>query len=114
MSAEEFARISTHILDTVRGEPARDVHVRLERHDAGGWSPIAEGRTDGDGRLREWVPLREWQAGGYRLVFYVDPYLGGGAFFPEITVAFHVHEPDRHYHVPLLLSPYGYTTYRGS
>lgn len=114
MSEPAFATISTHILDTVRGEPGRDVQVRLERRDPGGWTPVAEGRTDDDGRLREWVPGHQWRAGGYRLVFQVEPYLGAGAFFPEITVAFQVHEPDRHYHVPLLLSPYGYTTYRGS
>jgi 5-hydroxyisourate hydrolase len=108
------ARISTHILDTVRGEPARDVYVRLERNDTGGWVTVAEGRTDGQGRLRHEVPTPHWRAGGYRLVFHVEPYLGGGAFFPEITIAFHVHDPDRGYHIPLLLSPYGYTTYRGS
>jgi 5-hydroxyisourate hydrolase len=108
------AKISTHILDTVTGEPARDVYVRLERHDSDGWRTIAEGRTDGDGRLRHRVPVHEWQAGGYRLLFSVEPYLGAEAFFPEITVAFHVRDPDRHYHVPLLLSRYGYTTYRGS
>jgi 5-hydroxyisourate hydrolase len=113
-AATSHARISTHILDTVTGDPARDVYVRLERRDSDGWKLIAEGRTDGDGRLRHEVPLHDWQAGGYRLVFYVEPYLGGEAFFPEITVAFHVHDPDRHYHVPLLLSRYGYTTYRGS
>jgi 5-hydroxyisourate hydrolase len=110
----EYARISTHILDTVSGEPARGVHVRLERRDADGWVRIAEGRTDDDGRLREWAPVNAWQVGGFRLVFYVEPYLGGDAFFPEITIAFHVNDPHRHYHVPLLLSPYGYTTYRGS
>jgi 5-hydroxyisourate hydrolase len=107
-------KISTHILDTVTGEPARGVYVRLERRDSEGWRTVAEGNTDDDGRLKHQVALRDWQAGGYRLLFYVEPYLGGGAFFPEITVAFHVHDPDRHYHVPLLLSRYGYTTYRGS
>ena len=112
--AESSARISTHVLDTVTGDPAADVYVRLERHDTDGWRTIADGRTDGDGRFRFRVPMREWQAGGYRLFFYVEPYLSGDAFFPEITVAFHVHDPDRHYHVPLLLSRYGYTTYRGS
>ena len=112
--AASLARISTHILDTVTGEPARGVYVRLERRDSDGWRTIAEGNTDDDGRLRYQVAVRDWQAGGYRLDFYVEPYLGGGAFFPEITVAFHVHDPDRHYHVPLLLSRYGYTIYRGS
>jgi len=108
------ARISTHILDTTTGEPARDVYVRLERRDTDGWRALGDGRTDDDGRLRFRVALHEWQAGGYRLVFYVEPYLGGACFFPEITVAFHVHDADRPYHVPLLLSRFGYTTYRGS
>lgn len=108
------AKISTHILDTITGDPARDVYVRLERRDSTGWLTVGEGRTDDDGRLGYRVALHDWQAGGYRLLFYVEPYLGGEAFFPEITVAFHVHDPDRHYHVPLLLSRYGYTTYRGS
>ncbi|BAL91600.1 hypothetical protein AMIS_63800 [Actinoplanes missouriensis 431] len=113
-AAEFHAKISTHILDTVAGDPARDVYVRLDRRDSDGWQLVAQGRTDGDGRFRFQVPVRDWQAGGYRLFFYVEPYLGGDCFFPEITVAFHVHDPDRHYHVPLLLSRYGYTTYRGS
>ncbi|AEV87495.1 5-hydroxyisourate hydrolase [Actinoplanes sp. SE50] len=113
-AAEAHARISTHILDTGTGDPAGDVYVRLERHDADGWSTVAEGRSDGDGRLRFRVPMRDWQAGGYRLLFYVEPYLGQDCFFPEIMVAFHVRDPDRQYHVPLLLNRYGYTTYRGS
>ncbi|MFI7599585.1 hydroxyisourate hydrolase [Actinoplanes sp. NPDC049681] len=112
--AESGAAISTHVLDTITGDPARDVPVRLERRDADGWRLIAEGRTDGDGRLKHRVPPHDWQAGGYRLVFAVEPYLGGDAFFPEITIAFHIHDTERDYHVPLLLSRYGYTTYRGS
>ncbi|MEN3614081.1 hydroxyisourate hydrolase [Plantactinospora sp. ZYX-F-223] len=114
-------RISTHVLDTVRGEPAADVPVRLDRRDSGGWTAVAHGRTDSGGRLTGWtplldrLPLRGWQAGGYRLVFQVEGHFPPGtAFFPEIVVAFQVTEPDRHHHVPLLLSPYGYTTYRGS
>ncbi|GGQ54413.1 hydroxyisourate hydrolase [Couchioplanes azureus] len=114
-SDERFvAKISTHVLDTVTGDPAREVQVRLERRDGDGWRTLADGRTDGDGRLKPQIPAGDWQAGGYRLVFQVEPYLGGDAFFPEITIAFHVHDPHRHYHVPLLLSRYGYTTYRGS
>lgn len=113
-------RISTHVLDTVRGEPAQDIQVRLERRDGGGWTAVAQGRTDHDGRLADWTPLLDrvppgWQAGSYRLVFLVDRlYPPGAAFFPEIVVAFQINDPDRHHHVPLLLSPYGYTTYRGS
>lgn len=113
-----FAPLSTHVLDTVRGEPARGVGVRLERPGPQGWSPVAEGETDPDGRLRDWVPAAAWAPGAYRLVFAVEAYLVARrvpeVFFPEITVAFRVGDPDRHHHVPLLLSPYGYTTYRGS
>jgi 5-hydroxyisourate hydrolase len=103
--------ISTHVLDTVRGEPAAGVPVRLERGLDGVWETVAEGVTDADGRLRELAPA---PAGQYRLVFDVHAYLGEDAFFPEIAVTFRVRDPGRHYHVPLLLSRYGYTTYRGS
>ncbi len=106
--------LSTHVLDTSRGEPASGVPVALHRHDGAGWVPVAQGRTDGDGRLRGWVPAGAWSAGRYRLVFDLVEYLGEGAFFPEAVVVFQVTAPERHHHVPLLLSPYGLTTYRGS
>jgi 5-hydroxyisourate hydrolase len=103
--------LSTHVLDTGRGEPAAGVPVRLELADG---TTVAEGVTGADGRLRDWVPADRWRAGAYRLVFATSAYLGPGAFFPEVAVAFTVADPDRHYHVPLLLSPFGYTVYRGS
>jgi 5-hydroxyisourate hydrolase len=106
--------LSTHVLDTARGEPASGVAVTLEHHDGAGWVAVAEGRTDGDGRLRDWVPAGAWAAGRYRLIFDTEEYLGEGAFFPSAVVVFQVSAPDRHLHVPLLLSPYGFTTYRGS
>jgi 5-hydroxyisourate hydrolase len=109
-----YAPLSTHVLDTVRGEPARAVPVELSRWDDGAWSPVAAGRTDADGRLRDWVPASDWRVARYRLVFAVGRHLGDAAFFPEIAVTFQVSEPARPHHVPLLLSPYGYTTYRGS
>lgn len=105
--------ISTHVLDTTRGAPAAGVPVRLERLD-GSWRLVAEGVTDGDGRLRDWLPPDAVGAGRYRLVFDAAAHLGPDAFFPEIAIAFAVTDPARHLHVPLLLSPYGYTTYRGS
>ena len=108
------APLSTHVLDLERGEPARGVSVRLERGDAGDWRAVAEGRTDGDGRLREWVDDAAWSAGDYRLVFAAEPYLGPPAFFPEIVIGFRVVDPGEHHHVPLLLNRHGYTTYRGS
>ncbi len=114
MSTAEFAGLSTHVLDTARGEPAGGVPVRLDRAVAAGWAPVATGTTDPDGRLRDWVPAAHWRAGTYRLVFDTAAYLGPDAFFPEVAVVFAVAEPGRHQHVPLLLSPFGYATYRGS
>jgi 5-hydroxyisourate hydrolase len=106
--------LSTHVLDTARGEPASGVPVQLHRLDGDDWLPVAVGRTDGDGRLRDWVPPDKWGAGRYRLIFDTGAYLGTGAFFPQAVIVFQVSAPDRHHHVPLLLSPYGLTTYRGS
>jgi len=108
------ASLSTHVLDTARGEPAHGVSVILQRFDDGEWRIVARGLTNADGRLREWVPDGEWRAARYRLVFDTAAYLGADAFFPEAVVVFTVSEPERHHHVPLLLSPFGYTTYRGS
>jgi 5-hydroxyisourate hydrolase len=106
--------LSTHVLDNATGEPARGVPVRLERRDGDGWTTVAAGRTDTDGRLRDWVPAQAWRAGAYRLVFDTAAHSGPDAFFPEVAVVFQVADAARHHHVPLLLSPYGYTTYRGS
>lgn len=102
--------LSTHVLDVGRGEPAIGVAVRLERgSDSDGWIELARGETDHDGRLRGWRPEIDLPAGRYRLVFAT-----GGDFFPEVPVVFEVTDPHRHLHIPLLLSPFGYTTYRGS
>ncbi|MFY1631702.1 2-oxo-4-hydroxy-4-carboxy-5-ureidoimidazoline decarboxylase [Solwaraspora sp. WMMB335] len=110
-----WAPLSTHVLDTASGTPAAGVPVRLARADLGGqWRTIALGRTDDDGRLRDWAPAAQWGTGTYRLVFDVSGRLGPDAFYTEIPVVFTVRDAGRHHHVPLLLSPYGYTTYRGS
>lgn len=106
--------LSTHVLDTARGEPAHGVLVHLYRWAGHKWVDVATGRTDTDGRLRDWVPKRCWARGTYRLCFDTAGYLGLGAFFPEVSVVFVVTDAWRHLHVPLLLSPYGYSTYRGS
>jgi 5-hydroxyisourate hydrolase len=103
--------LSTHVLDTSLGEPIAGVPVRLEREMDGGWVEIAAGVTDPDGRLTGWVPAERWHAGTHRLVFDTAAH---SVFFPEISVVFFLAEPARHHHVPLLLSPYGYSTYRGS
>ena len=119
MSATAGSTISTHVLDTASGRPAPGVRVSLERVGGpDGDAPLSAGETDADGRLRgllaDGVTLVE---GTYRLRFDVGEYLtraGREAFYPEVSVCFHVGAASEHYHVPLLLSPYGYSTYRGS
>ena len=110
--------ITTHVLDLARGRPAAGIAVKLERHDGRGWTVLAERATDADGRVRDLLPAgAPVEPGRYRLVFDTGRYLasaGGKPFYPEVTVAFEVHESHEHHHVPLLLSPYGYSTYRGS
>jgi 5-hydroxyisourate hydrolase len=110
--------ITTHVLDTARGRPAAGVPVTLESKGEAGWTFVGRGATDADGRLRDLAPadfvLGE---GDYRLTFDVGAYLsagGAGGFYTEVVVSFVVRDAAAHYHVPLLLSPYGYTTYRGS
>ncbi|MCW2865244.1 MAG: uraH [Actinoallomurus sp.] len=100
--------LSTHVLDAARGRPAAGMPVRLERRDGDAWRGVAEARTDEDGRVRDLPPPEK---GTYRLVFDTS---GHSDFYPEVAVAFAVTDPGEHYHVPLLLSPYAYSTYRGS
>jgi 5-hydroxyisourate hydrolase len=111
--------LTTHVLDTARGEPAAGVTVWLERVSDAGPEEIGRASTDADGRVRDIGP-QQLPPGTYRLVFGTGDYLartGAGrdaAFFPEVAVTFAVDGQAPHYHVPLLLSPFGYTTYRGS
>jgi 5-hydroxyisourate hydrolase len=107
--------VTTHVLDTARGRPAAGVPVRLERITDTGESVVAEGLTDGNGRLSDLGP-DQIAPGVYRLVFNVARYAhatGQACFFPEVALTFTVSD-DSHHHVPLLLSPFAYSTYRGS
>jgi len=111
--------ITTHVLDTSRGVPAAGIPVLLEMLEASGtWRPIGRGATDTDGRLRTLVPEGEaLQVGVYRMTFTTVQYfeeLGIDAFYPRVVIEFETAAGQSHYHVPLLLSPFGYTTYRGS
>ncbi|RSM85413.1 hydroxyisourate hydrolase [Kibdelosporangium aridum] len=100
--------MTTHVLDAALGRPAVGVPVRLEAADG---SLVASGSTDSDGRLRSLGPSA-LEPGVYRLVFDIAAYHGPDAFYPTITVEFRFSEG--HYHVPILLSPFAYSTYRGS
>ncbi|SFO83953.1 5-hydroxyisourate hydrolase [Amycolatopsis arida] len=105
--------VTTHVLDTAAGRPARGVPVRLEEPVDHGWRLVARARTDDDGRIRELGP-DTLQPGVYRLVFDIETYQGPDAFFPEAVVCFRIADGTAHHHVPLLLSPFAYSTYRGS
>ena len=110
--------ITTHVLDTALGRPASGIRVELARIDAAGrWQTVAQGDTDADGRLRTLLPAgAPIVPGMYRLTFDTAPYFAEqntAAFYPHVIVTFTV-TGDAHYHVPLLLSPFGYSTYRGT
>ena len=110
--------ITTHVLDTSTGLPAAGVAVLLELRLASEWSPIARGTTDEHGRLSSLVEDRVMTPGTYCLTFDTGTYhrIQGVTtpFFAEVKVTFNVRDVDEHYHVPLLLSPFGYSTYRGA
>lgn len=112
-----MSQITTHILDVSAGVPARGVAVTLERQTSEGWKVIGEGVTDDDGRLRDLLASDAvLQIGNYRLNFDTGNYFSAkkiDSFYPFVTIAFTVFDSS-HYHVPLLLSPFGYSTYRGS
>ena len=112
-------RISTHILDLVQGKPAKDVPVRLEkRNGTGDWKLLASARTDQDGRCPQLLPEgADLLPGVYRLIFDTGSYFTLqkiAALYPVVEITFQVQEGESHFHIPLLLSPNGYTTYRGS
>jgi 5-hydroxyisourate hydrolase len=113
--------ITTHVLDTTLGKPARGIAVVIEISQAADrWTELASAVTDGDGRIARFAPpLTALKPGLYRVRFFTGSYFRGmqvPAFFPEVDVIVQIDGPDQHYHIhiPLLLSPFGYTTYRGS
>jgi 5-hydroxyisourate hydrolase len=111
-------RISTHILDLALGKPASDVAVRLEKQEPSGWRLLASERTDCDGRCNQLLPEGEdLSAGSYRLAFDTMGYYHAqeiDPLYPVVEVTFQVREGETQLHIPLLLSPNGYTTYRGT
>ena len=114
-----MSAITTHVLDTARGCPAAGIGVTLDRQaDDGRWDAVGRGHTDTDGRLKTLYPGSEPpEPGVYRLTFDTQRYfdsLDVQAFYPEVVVVFETQGGDRHYHVPLLLAPFGFSTYRGT
>ena len=113
-----MSTITTHVLDTSAGRPAAGVPVELEQQTGDRWTALGRGNTDADGRLRTLMPADTAVAPGvYRLVFDTRRYFeshGVNAFYPQVIVVFEVRAHGEHYHVPLLLAPFGYSTYRGS
>ena len=106
--------LSTHVLDASRGVPAEGVAVSVDHRVGEQWQPVTAGRTDADGRIRD---LGTAGVGVHRLRFDTGDYFaarGVPTFYPEVTVCFEVADSAAHYHVPLLLSAYAYSTYRGS
>ena len=109
--------ITTHILDTTLGGPAEGITVILELRLASEWTPVGRGTTDGKGRL-DTLTDGPVAPGTYRLTFDIGDYHRHQGltvpFFPDVKITFNVRDPDEHYHLPLLLSPFGYSTYRGA
>lgn len=109
--------ITTHVLDLAIGRPAAGVTVSLAQRSGDDFREIAAGTTDADGRLSTWLGPGPIAPGIYRIRFDLAGYFardGRTFFYPYVDIAFMVHAADEHYHVPLLLSPFGYSTYRGS
>jgi hydroxyisourate hydrolase len=117
-----MGRLSTHVLDTFHGRPAAGVRIALFRVDGGAREPVAEAATNADGRTDAPLMSAEgFRPGRYEIVFHVGAYFRGKgvglpdpAFLDEVPVRFGLAEADGHYHVPLLVSPWSYSTYRGS
>lgn len=112
-----MSSVSTHVLDTSRGRPAAALPVQLFQQTGDGWSLLAEAETNSDGRLPSLADVGSLGAGIYRMHFQTGVYfaaLGQRAFYPWVDVVFELPENAEHYHVPLLLAAYGYSTYRGS
>lgn len=114
-----MAGITTHVLDTALGRPAAGVPIMLEaRAPNGAWDLVGRGETDADGRLRELTKDHAMRGGDYRITFDTKTYFAKGGvtafFYPQVAIEFVVADPAQHFHVPLLISPFGFSTYRGS
>ena len=112
-----MSQITTHVLDTSTGQPAEGIDIVLSEGDGEQWKEIARGTTDSEGRIGDLLETdRSLDPGPYRMVFRTKEYFDRKSietFYPEVTIDFNTFDRE-HYHIPLLLNPFGYTTYRGS
>ena len=113
-----MSQITTHVLDAALGSPGQDIPISLARMEGNDWTIIGQGRTNADGRLPDLCPQGQvMPAGTYRMHFDTATYfqaLDQQVFYPWADVVFNIGDDGTHYHIPLLLSPYAYSTYRGS
>lgn len=109
--------ITTHVLDTSRGRPAAGIEVKLAQFNDGRWQTIGRGTTNADGRITDLLEAGTLSIGMYKITFETAAYFSNQntvGFYPYVPIVFEITAVDEHYHVPLLLNPYGYSTYRGS
>eukprot|EP00096_Caligus_rogercresseyi_P013132 TRINITY_DN5798_c0_g1_i1.p1 TRINITY_DN5798_c0_g1~~TRINITY_DN5798_c0_g1_i1.p1 ORF type:complete len:119 (+),score=10.99 TRINITY_DN5798_c0_g1_i1:86-442(+) len=109
--------LSSHVLDTSRGTPAEGIEIHLFKEDGEGWTLVGKKTTNQDGRVSGFLGWENFQKGIYKLKFDVKGYFEKTkteSFFPYVEIVFDIKDPEAHYHVPILLNPFGYTTYRGS
>lgn len=112
-----MSAITTHVLDTSLGRPGGGIRVQLHRKSGEAWELVGESRTDANGRCADLMADDRAEMGTYRLLFFSTDYFrerNTKTFYSEIPVIFEVGDSEHHYHVPLLISPFGYSTYRGS
>lgn len=112
-----MSQITTHVLDTAKGKPAEGIRISLQKPAGKDWETITTGVTNSDGRVPDFLPAdKKIQPGIYRMLFETGSYFAKenvSGFYPEVPVIFDIKDTE-HYHIPLLLSPFGYSTYRGS
>jgi len=113
----KVSQLTTHVLDTSLGKPGQNITIKLQQPNSGGWRTITQGVTNADGRIADLLPpSRMLQAGTYKMVFETGAYFQSQntkGFYPEVEIQFTIYD-NQHYHVPLLINPFGYSTYRGS
>ena len=118
VAIQSMTQITSHILDTSAGRPAAGVQISLQRQQDDDWQLLGSGSTNDDGRVADFTGNAEVLAAGtYKLTFYLSDYYARqkqSSFYPFVDVVFEIEGDGQHYHVPLLLNPFGYSTYRGS